>query len=246
MLVISVVTGVAMLVIFKATSDQNAIKRAKNLVKGHFLAIRLYKDDIGLMVDTMKNIIVSNLLYMKQSLRPMLFLLVPVGIILIQLGVRYEFRPLKVGEAVVVSLRVEDAAVELADVRLDLPEGLELNIPPVRVEQLREINWRLKATQSGVFNLAFKHGDHVVDKRLQVVDALAPVTAQVAKHDIGVTIMNPAESSLGEASFASLVSISYPVRDFELWGFSLHWLVAFFVISLIAAFGFKGMLGVEV
>ncbi len=246
MLVISFVTGVVMLVIFKATSDQSGIKRAKNLVKGHFLAIRLYKDDIGLMLDTMKNIIVSNLLYMKQSLRPMLFLLIPVGIVLVQLGIRYEYRPLNVGEKTIVSLRVEDESVELNQVRLDLPTGLVLDMPPVRVEQLREVNWRIRATKPGSYNLSFKYGDSVVDKHLLVEDGLVPIAAQVASNNIAVTLMNPPESSLPETAFASMVSISYPRREFDFLGMNVHWLVAFFVLSLVAAFGFKGIMGVEV
>lgn len=246
MLAISAVAGVVMLLVFKATSDQAGIKRAKNLVKGHFLAIRLYKDDIGLMLDTMKNIISSNLLYMKQSLRPMLFLMVPVGIVLIQLGIRYEFRPLRTGERVVVTLGVADDSVELSEVELILPAGLVAEMPPVRIEQVREVNWRIRAEKAGVFTLSFKYGDKVVEKRLQIVDSLVPITAQIASHDLGITLMNPAEASLPSGSFASVVSILYPKREAEFWGITMHWLVAFFVFSLIVAFGLKGTLGVEV
>lgn len=245
MLVISFVTGILMLFVFKATSDQKGIKRAKNLVKGHFLAIRLYKDDISLMFETIKNILLSNLLYMKQSVRPMLFLLVPVGIVLIQLGTRYEYRPLRIGETTVLSLKLNED-VQLDEVRLDLPEGLSLEIPPVRIETQKEISWRIKANASGVFNLAVKYRGQVADKQLAVVDELVPVSAQIASNDLGVAVMNPDEHSLTDASFASLASVVYPTREFDFFGMEMHWLVAFFVFSLIAAFAFKGLLGVEV
>jgi len=245
MLAISFVTGILMLFVFKATSDQKGIKRAKNLVKGHFLAIRLYKDDISLMFDTMKNILLSNLLYMKQSLRPMLFLLIPMGIVLIQIGARYEHRPLRIGESTVLSLKLNDD-VQLDQVRLDLPAGLSLEIPPVRVDAKKEISWRIKANVSGVFTLAFKYHGQVVDKQLAVIDELVPLSAEIAGNNLGVTVMNPNERSLTEASFASLVSVVYPAREFEFLGMETHWLVAFFVFSMVAAFSFKGILGVEV
>ncbi len=137
MLVVSFVTGIVMLFVFKATSDQIGIKKAKNLVKGHFLAIRLYRDDITLMFVTMKNIIMSNLLYMKKSFRPMLFLIIPVGVILIHLGTRYEFRPFKVGETIIVSIRLDDKIqdLNLNNVVFELPDGLTSDMPPVRIQQ---------------------------------------------------------------------------------------------------------------
>jgi len=245
MLVISFATGIIMLFVFKATSDQKGIKRAKNLVKGHFLAIRLYKDDISLMFNTISNILASNLLYMKKSLRPMLFLIVPIGLVLIQLGIRYEYRPLKTGEAAIISLRVDETA-SLTDVKLKLPQGIRLDMPPVRAEREHEVSWRIVAEQPGEFVLGFQLDGAEVSKRLVVEDSLVPLSAAIAGKDLGVTIMNPAESSLSGASFASLISITYPKREFNAFGFHMHWLVAFFVFSLIAAFGCKGFLGVEV
>lgn len=248
MLVISFLTGIVMLFIFKATSDQAGIKRAKNLVKGHFLAIRLYRDDISLMFDTMSNILLSNFLYMKKSIRPMLFLLIPVAIIILQLGVRYEHRPLQVGETTVVSLQLAQSSgsVDLKDIELELPDGLSLEIPPVRITQLREINWRIKCEKPGKYNLLFKHDDKTLSKELHVVDSLQPVAADLAKDDVITVLMNPAESSLSDASFASAIHVLYPKREFDILGINMHWLLAFFIISLVAAFSFKGLLGVEV
>lgn len=245
-LCVSILTGVAMLFIFKATSDQGGIKRAKNLVKGHFLAIRLYKDDLGLMFETMKNIIVSNLLYMSKSLRPMLFLTIPMGIILVQLGTRYEYRPLHVGETTVISMRIEDPAVRLDEVEIELPDGLLLDMPPLRIESLRELNWRIRAEKAGSFELGFKRGEATVHKQLLVQEALTPVAAEIARSNIGVKLMNPSEASIPQAAFASVIGIDYPKRDLEVFGISMHWLVAFFVISLVAAFSLKGIVGVEV
>ncbi|NIR49906.1 hypothetical protein GWO43_15445 [candidate division KSB1 bacterium] len=248
MLVSSIVTGIVMLFIFKATSDQVGIKKAKNLLKGHFLAIRLYRDDISIMFDTMKNILLANLLYMKKSVRPMLFLLVPVVIILLQLGSRYEFRPFNVGETIVVSLRLDDSSgnLDLDKVQLSLPEGLRTDMPPVRVKQLREVNWRIKAKEAGIYDLSFKYEGQVVNKEIHVMDSLVPVASSVARDNVTTTLMNPGEASLPGSSIASMVSVTYPRRDFEVLGFNLHWLVAFFIFSLIAAFSCKGLFGVEV
>jgi uncharacterized membrane protein (DUF106 family) len=248
MLTISSVTGVFMLIIFKATSDQKGIKKAKNLVKGHFLAIRLYRDDFSVMIDTMKNIIKSNLLYMKKSLRPMLFLLIPVGLVLFQIGTRYEFRPLRVGESTIVTLKMMETSAfdDLAGVELALPQGIAFEMPPVRIPQNGEVSWRIRVEKPGVHELIFRCNGQTLTKQLHAVDALVPVAAEIASDDIVVTLMNPGEESLGSAGFASFVGVEYPRRPFQVAGFEMHWLIAFFVISLVAAFSLKGLLGVEV
>ena len=247
-LILSAITGVLMLFVYKATSDQAGIKQAKNRVKGHFLAIRLYRDDISIMFDTMKNIILSNLAYMRKSLRPMLFLSIPIGIVLVQLGTRYEFRPFKVGETIVLSLGLADVTpnMDLARVELDLPEGLVVDMPPVRIVDLREVNWRIKAEKAGTYEIAFRYGKDEVTKTLHVVDKLVPISSTRAQNDLAVSLMNPHESTLDGSSFASAVSVFYPSRGLDLFGIESHWLVAFFVFSLIAAFSLKGALGVEV
>jgi len=247
MIFISFITGIAMLFIFKRTSDQDGIKMAKNHVKAHFLAIRLYKDDLKVMMETMKNILLSNLLYMKKSLRPMLFLIVPMAIILIQIAARYEHRPLRVGESTIVTLTVDkQKAVNLYDVELELPDAFSLDIPPVRVMQLRQINWRITAKKPGIYDLIFKSNNREVKKRIQIENGLKPVSPSVAQDQIAVTLLNPAESSLPAESFASAISVIYPEREFHFLGFNFHWLIAFFIFSMVSAFSFKSFLGVEV
>lgn len=247
MLGVSFLTGIIMLFIFKVTSDQAGIRKAKNHVKAHFLAIRLYRDDISLMLDTMKNIFLSNFYYMKKSLKPMMFLILPVALILIHLGTRYEHRPLKVGESTILSLRLEKntTLAQLNSIKLELPESLSCDAPPVRIEQLNEINWRIKAEKPGNYELAFSLEGKTIKKRLQVVDELVAVTSRVARGSFTTTLMNPAEPSLPGSVPVAFITVDYPKRDFNLLGFNLHWLVAFFVLSLVFGFSFKGVLGVE-
>lgn len=246
MLMISLVTSVVILLILKATSDQAGIKRAKNLMKGHFLAFRLYRDDIGLMLNTFKNMLLSNGLYLRKSFKPILFFIVPVVAIIIQLGSRYEYRPFRVGEPIIVTLQADDLAekVELSRVNIELPEGLNADMPPVRVGQLREINWRLKAEKSGVFAIVFKYDRNTATKRIEIEQPLVAISPTLEQASYK-TLMNPAEKSLSSSNFAAMISILYPQRDFEVFGINMHWLIAFFVFSLILALALKRVLNVE-
>ena len=42
------------------------------------------------------------------------------------------------------------------------------------------------------------------------------------------------------------MEISYPVLDLTVFGWNVHWLLAFFVLSIAFGFAFKDALGVEV
>ena len=248
MLIVSLVMSILMLVIFKRTSDQKGVRVAKNHVKAHFLAIRLYRDDISLMFNTMKNILVSNGRYIKKSFRPMLFMIVPVSIILIQIGSRYEYRPLKVGESTLVTVHLGQNIPEdqINTVELQLPDGLVVDAPPVRIYSMREINWRIVAKSEGDFDVVFKVGDTSVSKKILVKNGLTALSKQIAKSQLSVTLMNPTEASLPGTSKISSILVQYPTREFEFLGFTFHWLIAFFVFSILFAFSLKGVMGVEV
>ena len=248
LIVVSFLTSILMLGIFKATSDQQGIKKAKNLFKAHFLAIRLYRDDLGLIFNTMKNIIVSNLFYLKKSLRPMLFLIIPLGLVLIHLGTRYENRPLRVGENTILTVRLnENVSLDrLKEVQPLLPDGIKFEIPPVRIPRLGEINWRIVAVKSGDFEITFNLDGETFRKRLRISDELVTTSSRIASDSFTTTLMNPVESSLDSQSPVTMIAIKYPKRSLRVAGFDVHWLVAFFIFSLVSAFSLKGILGVEV
>ena len=46
LIVISGVFGVLALIVFKHISNQKGIKKAKDKIKGHMIAIRIYQDDL--------------------------------------------------------------------------------------------------------------------------------------------------------------------------------------------------------
>ncbi|NOR12743.1 MAG: hypothetical protein GQ545_05770, partial [Candidatus Aminicenantes bacterium] len=84
MIIISFLTGLLMLVIFRYTSNQAGIKKAKNKIKAHLLELRLYKDSLGLSLKAQGNILLANLKYITHSFKPMLVMIIPVILILIQ------------------------------------------------------------------------------------------------------------------------------------------------------------------
>ena len=75
LLIVSVLTGLMMLLIFKGVSHQEKIRSAKNRIKGHLLELRLYNNDVGLSMRALVDVLASNGLYLVHALRPMLVLM---------------------------------------------------------------------------------------------------------------------------------------------------------------------------
>jgi hypothetical protein len=42
------------------------------------------------------------------------------------------------------------------------------------------------------------------------------------------------------------IEVKYPDRENKLFGLGVHWVITFFVVSLVAAFALKGVLKTEV
>jgi len=110
---------------------------------------------------------------------------------------------------------------------------------------MKEISWRINAEETGVYDIGMQLGEKRLEKRIHVVDELVQVTPRIA-NDITTPLMFPGESTLEDAAFASAISLNYPRRDFTFFGLEIHWLIVFFVLSVVFGFAFKNVMGVEV
>ena len=104
--VVSVVAGVVMLLIFGKTSNQKKIGETKDKLKAYIMEMWIFRNDTVVMFSAIGSVIKSNLQYLRQSLRPLVFLFLPVLIIMVQLGIRYADEPLLPGGRTVVSVRL--------------------------------------------------------------------------------------------------------------------------------------------
>src|SRR5438552_3279583 len=98
------VTGVVMLVIFKHTSNQNAIKAARDDIKAQLLAMKLFKESVVVTLKAQARILWGAVRLFVFALVPMVVMAVPVTLVLAQLALWYQARPLQIGEDAVVTM----------------------------------------------------------------------------------------------------------------------------------------------
>ena len=90
---------------------------------------------------------------------PMLVMIVPVSLLLAQLGLWYQVRPLRIGEEAVVTVQLatrQARRVPCPTCGLEPTPAVETVEGPVQVLSKREICWNLRARENGYHRLAFQ------------------------------------------------------------------------------------------
>jgi hypothetical protein len=242
LLLISALTGVAMLLIFKATSNQRAIRRTRDLIRAHMLAMRLFRDDARVVVESQKKVLRTNMTYLRYAVVPIVFILPIVVFIMVQLDLRYGPAPARPGEAVVVKA-IFDGAVD-DDVTLAAPPGIVVETPALRIPYKREADWRVRPAKAGRFELSLKSKGATYGKELVAGEAGVGRVSSRRVSGIWSQLMNPGERPL--SGDLKAIEVKYPGRQNKLFGLGVHWVITFFVVSLVAAFALKGVLKTEV
>ena len=97
------------------------------------LAIKLFRDDLRVVVSSLGKTLGLISFYMGHQLRPMVVMLVPIVFLFAQMQMRLAYEPLPVGKKVYVDVELTNAAPGVDAVEVDLPAGLEMAGALVRV-----------------------------------------------------------------------------------------------------------------
>ena len=235
-----------MLIIFRFTSNQQGIKKAKATVSAYVLEMRLYSHNLAKMLAALGKTFLSNFIYLRHMLFPIIFIIVPVMIVLIQTSFRYEYRSLQPGEGVIVkAVLKKDFPVIDTTVILRAPKGIVIETNALRIASLNEIAWRISAQEKGNYELIFYVNGKEYGKSLHAGEGLSVLSAARVGSTFSSYLFNHAEPELpGDSIFTSL-QIIYPQRILKIIGIELHWLVWFFLLSLVFSFAFKNVFKVE-
>jgi hypothetical protein len=238
-------TGVLLLFVFKYTSHQRAIRAVRSDIKANLLALRLFKDSPLVALKAQGAILLGAGQLIILALVPMLVMLVPVCLILGQLGLWYQARPLYVGEETVIALHLSgDNGAAWPEVYLQPTAAAEVTVGPVRAHSKREICWNIKAREKGYHRLAFQVGGQTIEKELAVGDGFMRVSARRPEWSWEDALRHPAEPAFGPDSPVRSIEMDYPSRPS--WTCGTDWWVAYwFVVSMIAALCFRRSLNVH-
>ena len=241
---VSVLTGILMVWVFGRVSNQQGIARVRDRIRGNLLGVRLYQHDVPVVLSLQGRILRDTLTYMNHSLAPMLVLLIPILLILVQLNYSFGFRPLLPGEATLFKATFSDSAVLEEPLRLVAPDGIDVETPPVRIPTAGEVAWRIRVKAPGSHSVKLWVGGESVEKQVEVGSGWRPVSPLKSARLADVLLYH-GEEPLPAAAQVSSLELEYPPLSIRLLGWEVHWLVFFFVASIAAAFALKGPMGVQ-
>lgn len=256
--IVALVSGIFALLVYRWTSNQEAIAAVKRRLFGHLLEVRLFNDDLRAVLAAQLRLLRENLTYLRLNLVPLLWMIVPFMLLIAQLQFHYGYEGLEVGERtlLVVDLAPEpaaaggDEAAPRPPIELEAPTGVVVETAGVWVPSLRQVVWRLRADESGRHELVVRADGEAFTKSLFVAEPeggarwvrRSPTRRRAALLD---QLLYPAEPSLPRGGPIERIDVRYGTAAISFFGlFEMHWLIAFLILSLAFAFALRNRFGV--
>ncbi len=247
----AVLAGLIAGVAFRYTSNQRALAAVGDRIRADLLAMRLFKDELRVTLRSQLDLLRAAGLRFWYALPAFVAMLIPFMLLLVQLAMRYEVRPLRPGEAGLLEVRLTPHAWERAQQvppRLEVPDWVAIETPPLRDGARRSVWWRLRPRAAGTADVRCLVGETSVDKRLTVAAegaALQCVSPLRPGRSFWDRLLYPTESALAPDAPATGVRIHYPARVTAVFGYDVPWWVTFLVASILSAFVLKPFLKVR-
>jgi uncharacterized membrane protein (DUF106 family) len=245
---VSLVIGLVMVVLFGYTSDQKAIGVAKDQLKAHLLAVRLYRDQIPVVMGSYGKILRGTGRYLKLAFMPLLYVIIPITLLMVQID-RYLGQtpiPMNAPFLLTAQLSKQTGSDPANDVALELPPEITMTAPAVHVSSENQIVWRLAGSQAGKYDVKIAAGGQSVTKSVCVGSDLPRISTIRLRGQFWERMFSSAEPALPENSPIESISINYPDRDIDIAGYGMNWIWLFFILSMVAGFIFKELLGIQI
>ncbi len=229
---ISAVAGVLMMIVFRYTSNQTAIGRARDNITANLLTLKLFKDDLRVAFGAQRRLVGAILRLQWHMLRPVLIMLPPMLLLLAQMGLRYQWRPLRVGEQTILRVKLAGEATDYLGATVTANPGVAVELGPVPGNN--ELAWRLRATQPGRHLLKIQLDDAVIEKEMVISPDRTRVSPVRPGHHWTTQVLYPAEPPIPADVPVRRIELDLPSEESWIYGEN-YWILYFFIVSMLAA-----------
>ena len=250
LIVVSSVAGVLMTVTFRYTSNQAALRRVASVTKAQLMCLRLFKEDLGVALRCQGDILKSIGRRLWLSLLPMAVLMVPFVLILTQLALRYEKRPIQPGESVVLVAELSPGRWQShgSDLSLQVPDGIVLETPALHDAGGHSVYWRLGLSRPVTEPLILRTGYFTIEKSFvgaDDADRLCTVSARRPGSGFFDRLLFAGEPGFASDAPVRSIDVRYPDRSTPIFGVNMPWWGTFFIVSMLAAIIVRPFLKVQ-
>jgi hypothetical protein len=231
---IGIALGIALLLILRKVSNQEAIRGIRRQIQACLYELRLFVDEPRLVWRAQTRLLWLNVRYLALMLRPVLILALPMILLFSILEPFYGRAPLSIGKAAIVTVKVlHPAGTLLAAPILQAPQGINVETPAVRMQGTGQIAWRIRAEKatSGLLRVVFP--TEITTKK--VASGSRPTFLSIKRVRLSWRLLlHPTERPLPAGNVEWIV-IDYPSRTMEWLGLHLPWFIWLFLFSTITA-----------
>jgi uncharacterized membrane protein (DUF106 family) len=236
--VVSLLTAIAILLVVRATSNQRALEAVKRQMYADLLEMRLFNDDLRGMWRAQWSMLRHNGRYLRLSLVPALWTLVPLALVLTQLQFHFGYAEVGVGEPVLVTAVVKSRG-DLPGVALEPPRGVRVDTAAIRFPALQQVVWRVVADSPGEFVLGVRAGGATYEKTLCISGGLARRSPVRPAPRLIDQLRYPSETPLPDSAALASIGVAYADRPIDVIGWQVPWIAAYIALSFAFALALK-------
>ncbi len=225
-ILVSLLTSVIALLVYKRVSNPDAIREAKDKIKAGLLEVILFKDSPRQIFKSQIYILRANIRYFTSNLKPIFYLIIPFVMLIIQIEPHLGYRPFNKGE-VFVFRYMNDKPVSLKF------SGLKQETEAMNIDNSYLIRLKQEANDKGVIRIEDDIRLYVNSK-----DGLF-----VGSDKSLLSLIRPLK--WGSLNHIDGYNIPYQSADIDFIGLKTYWLYPYFILTIVFGFGLKGFLKVE-
>lgn len=242
LITVSAFCGVLFLYLYGKVSNQTAIRDTKRQIYTLLLEVALFRKDLRVILTSQLGLFKQAFRYLFLAVPPLLVLIIPCLLLLAQLNLYFGNVPLALNQNALITI-VSESTSDLFNVSISAPEELELT-PALRASSERSIYLRASAHKDGEHEMSVRLGDHTILTQPVYSGPRPQALPQISVQDWWLKLLYPGGSSLSAP--ITQISIDYPAYHLAFAGLKLHWVLVFFIVSLISGLIASKVMGVEV
>ena len=247
---VSLLCGVATIFIFKAASNPATIRGARNHITAHILEMRIYQNDLTLILRGLGSALASNLDYLRAVAWPIVLVAALMVIAFTQLEARFAQAPLRPGDVAVVTVTCSPGADVMAAMATG-NGGAVVDPGRVRVPGRREVIWRAgidprQFVGSDRPTISIHLGNAIYDLPLAASPEFSITDGTQRSQSALSGLLHPGLPDLPKSSPIERIEIEYPPARHSLFGWQTHWVLVFAAWSLIGAAVPKLLLRIQI
>ena len=232
-ILIAAVITVVITLAYKILTDQEKMKHLKGRQKEFQTEMKSHKENPEKMMAVQKEAMKVNMEYMKHSLKPTLYTMLPILLIFGWMSGALAYDPIMIDESYTIMAEFADGVSGQAQLVLDAESTLSSS-DAVQIITDGEVTWRVKSSTIGEHQLAVETGDASELVTVLVTDG----SLDYLEADL---IIKDSDISRIQVGYGKLT----PLGDFDIFGWNPGWLALYIVVSLVLSLSLRKAMGLH-